>query len=136
VGLVLLGVAVHYATGSAREFRGGLLIVVAVAAVLVIAPVALDQRGPVAAVLAWGPLAWLGNISYGVYLWHWPVFLVLNRQRTGWTGLLLFGVRCASTLAVSVVSWWVIEQPVRQWRPRRVPPVPLGGATAATAPAG
>ena len=39
------GVAVlaHYATGSAREFRAGLLIVVAVAAVLVVAPVALDQ---------------------------------------------------------------------------------------------
>src|SRR3984893_10607309 len=34
VGLVLLGLAVHYATGGAREFRSGLLIVVAVAAVL------------------------------------------------------------------------------------------------------
>ena len=90
IGLVLLGVAVHYATGSAREFRSGLLIVVAVAAVLVIAPVALDQRGPVATVLAWGPLAWLGGISYGVYLWHWPIFLVLNGQRTGWHGLSLF----------------------------------------------
>jgi peptidoglycan/LPS O-acetylase OafA/YrhL len=135
VGLVLLGVAVHYATGSAREFRSGLLIVVAVAAVLVIAPVALDQRGPVAAVLAWGPLAWLGSISYGVYLWHWPVFLVLNGQRTGWHGLSLFAVRCAATLAVSVVSWWVIEQPVRKWRPVRVPLLPLAGATAATAAA-
>ncbi len=135
VGLVLLGVAVHYATGSAREFRSGLLIVVAVAAVLVIAPVALDQRGPVATVLAWGPLAWLGSISYGVYLWHWPVFLVLNGQRTGWHGLSLFAVRCAATLAVSVVSWWAIEQPVRKWRPVQVPLLPLAGATAATAAA-
>ena len=135
VGLVLLGLAVHYATGSAREFRSGLLIVVAVAAVLVIAPLALDQRGPVATVLAWGPLAWLGSISYGVYLWHWPVFLVLNGQRTGWHGLSLFAVRCAATLAVSVVSWWAIEQPVRRWRPVRVPLLPLAGATAATAAA-
>ena len=135
IGLVLLGVAVHYATGSAREFRSGLLIVVAVAAVLVIAPVALEQRGPVASVLAWGPLAWLGSISYGVYLWHWPVFLVLNGQRTGWHGLSLFAVRCAATLAVSVVSWWAIEQPVRKWRPVRVPLLPLAGATAATAAA-
>ena len=65
----------------------------------VIAPVALDQRGPVAAVLGWGPLAWLGGISYGIYLWHWPIFLVLNGQRTGWHGLSLFAVRCAATLA-------------------------------------
>jgi SGNH domain (fused to AT3 domains) len=135
IGLVLLGAAAHYATGTAREFRSGLFIVVAIAAVLVIAPVALDQRGPVAAVLAWGPLAWLGSISYGIYLWHWPIFLVLNGQRTGWHGLSLFAVRCAATLAVSVVSWWAIEQPVRKWQPAKVPLLPLAGATAATAAA-
>ncbi len=135
IGLALLAAATHYATGSAREFRGGLLIAVAIAAVLVIAPVALDQRGPVAAALAWGPLAWLGTISYGVYLWHWPIFLMLNGQRTGWSGMSLFAVRCAATLAVATVSWWAIEQPIRKWRPVRVPLLPLAGATAATAAA-
>ncbi len=135
IGLALLGAATHYATGSAREFHEGLLIAVAIAAMLVIAPVALDQRGPVAAVLAWRPLAWLGTISYGVYLWHWPIFLVLNGERTGWSGLSLFGVRCAATLAVAGVSWWVIERPVRRWRPVLVPLLPLAGATAATAAA-
>ena len=135
IGLALLGAAAHYATGSAREFHEGLLIAVAIAAMLVIAPVALDQRGPVAAVLAWRPLAWLGAISYGVYLWHWPIFLVLNGERTGWSGLSLFGVRCAATLAVAGVSWWVIERPVRKWRPVLVPLLPLAGATAATAAA-
>jgi peptidoglycan/LPS O-acetylase OafA/YrhL len=133
IGMALLAVAVHYATGSAREFRSGLLIAVAVAAVLVITPVALDQRGPVAAVLAWRPLVWLGTISYGVYLWHWPLFLLLNGERTGWSGLSLFGVRCAVTLAVSTVSWWLIEQPIRRWRPAEVPLLPLAGATVATA---
>jgi peptidoglycan/LPS O-acetylase OafA/YrhL len=135
LGLALVAAAAHYATGSAREFRGGLLIAVAVAAVLIVAPVALDQQGPVAAVLAWRPLVWLGTISYGVYLWHWPIFLVLNGERTGWSGLSLFGVRCAATLAVSTVSWWLIEQPVRKWRPARVPLLPLAGATAVTAAA-
>jgi peptidoglycan/LPS O-acetylase OafA/YrhL len=135
IGLALLGVAAHYATGSAREFHEGLLIAVAIAAVLVIAPVALDQRGPVAAVLAWGPVAWLGTISYGVYLWHWPIFLVLNGERTGWSGLSLFTVRCAVTLAVSIVSWWAIERPIRRWRPVLVPLLPLAGATAVTAAA-
>jgi peptidoglycan/LPS O-acetylase OafA/YrhL len=135
IGLALLGVVTHYATGSARDFHEGLLIAVAIAAVLVIAPVTLDQRGPVAAALAWGPVAWLGTISYGVYLWHWPIFLVLNGERTGWSGLSLFGIRCAATLAVSIVSWWAIERPIRRWRPVRVPLLPLAGATAATAAA-
>ncbi|HYZ69472.1 MAG TPA: acyltransferase family protein [Mycobacterium sp.] len=133
VGLAGLAALAHVATGSARDFGYGLLIVVAGAAVLVIAPVALDQNGPVARVLAWRPLVWLGAISYGVYLWHWPIFLAVNGERTGWSGWSLFGLRCAATLAVAAASWWLLEQPIRRWRPVIVPMLPLAGATAATA---
>lgn len=135
VGGAALAALTHYATGSAGEFRHGLLIVVAVAAVLVVAPVALEQRGMLARALAWRPLVWLGAISYGVYLWHWPIFLVLNGERTGWSGLGLFGARCAVTLAVAGVSYWAIEQPIRRWRPQRVPLLPLAAATVASAAA-
>ncbi|MCG7582217.1 acyltransferase family protein [Mycolicibacterium sp. OfavD-34-C] len=133
LGLVVLVLAAHGATGSAEEFRHGLLIVVAVAAVLVIAPVALDQDGPVARLLSAGPLVGLGAISYGVYLWHWPIFLLVNGERTGVTGWQLFALRCAATLAVAAVSWWLIEQPIREWRPVSVPMLPLAAASAATA---
>ena len=135
IGLAVLAAAAHYATGAAREFRGGLLIVVALAAVLVVASVALEQDGPVARVLAWRPLVWLGAISYGVYLWHWPIFLALNGERTGWSGWSLFALRCAATIAVAAASWWLLEQPIRRWRPVIVPMLPLAGATAATAAA-
>ncbi|WP_191496403.1 acyltransferase family protein [Mycobacterium simulans] len=135
VGLAGLAAVTHYATGSAGEFRRGLLIVVAIAAILVVAPVAMEQRGLVARILAWRPLVWLGTISYGVYLWHWPIFLALNGERTGWTGLALFGARCAVTVAVAFASWWLIEQPIRRWRPERVPLLPLAAATVATAAA-
>lgn len=133
VGLIMLATAARIATGTVEEFRGGLLIIVALAAVLVIAPVALDQDGPVARVLAMPPLVGLGAISYGVYLWHWPIFLVLNGERTGSSGWQLFALRCAATIAVAAVSWWLIEQPIREWRPVSVPMLPLAAATAATA---
>ncbi|WP_083342025.1 acyltransferase family protein [Mycobacterium talmoniae] len=133
VGLAVLAAAAHYVTGNAREFRAGSLTVVAVAAILVIAPVALHQDGLVARVLSWRPLVWLGAISYGVYLWHWPIFLVVNGERTGWSGWRLFAVRCAVTVVVAAVSWWAIEQPIRRWRPVFVPQLPLAGATIATA---
>jgi peptidoglycan/LPS O-acetylase OafA/YrhL len=135
VGLAMLAALAHYATGSAPEFRVGLLIVVALAAALVVAPVALDQDGLVARALALPPLVWLGAISYGVYLWHWPIFLALNGERTGWSGWPLFAVRCAATVAVATASWWLLEQPIRRWRPVIVPMLPLAGATAATAAA-
>lgn len=133
IGLAVLAAAAHYATGSADEFRHGLLTVVAVAAILVIAPVSLHQEGVVARALAWRPLVWLGGISYGIYLWHWPVFLVLNGERTGWAGWPLLGARCAATVAVAFVSWWAIEEPIRRWRPVTVPMLPLVGATMMTA---
>jgi peptidoglycan/LPS O-acetylase OafA/YrhL len=133
IGLAALAAAAHYAIGSSGEFRDGLLIAVALAAVAVIAPVALDQDGAVARVLAWRPLVWLGAISYGVYLWHWPIFLVVNGERTGWSGFPLFAVRCAATIAFATASYWVIERPIRGWRPVLVRLLPLAGATVATA---
>ncbi|MGA7051857.1 MAG: acyltransferase family protein [Mycobacterium sp.] len=135
IGLAGLAAAMHYAKGSAGEFRHGLLIGVALAAVLVVAPVTLEQRGAIARILALPPLVWLGAISYGVYLWHWPIFLALNGERTGWSGLPLFAARCGATLAVAGASWWLIEQPIRRWRPSRVPLLPLAAATVASAAA-
>lgn len=133
IGIAVLALAAHLATGSADEFHHGLLIVVAVGAVLVVAPVALDQDGYVARALAWFPLVTLGVISYGVYLWHWPIFLILNGERTGLSGWSLLALRCAVTIAVSWVSWWAMEQPVRHWRPQHVPMLRLAAATVATA---
>jgi peptidoglycan/LPS O-acetylase OafA/YrhL len=135
IGVAGLAAAAHYATGSATEFRHGLLIGVAIAAILVVAPVAMEQRGLVARILALPPLVWLGAISYGVYLWHWPIFLVLNGERTGWSGFPLFGARCGATLLAAGASWWLIEQPIRRWRPSGVPLLPLAAATVASAAA-
>ena len=135
LGLAMLAALARFATGSAGDFRAGLLLAVAVAAVLVVAPVALDQGGFVGRALACRPLVWLGAISYGVYLWHWPIFLALNGERTSWSGWRLFALRCAATVAVAAASWWLLEQPIRRWRPVIVPMLPLAGATAATAAA-
>ena len=132
-GIAVLAAAAHFATGDVSDFRHGLLIAVALGAVLVVAPVALDQDGYVARALACRPLVALGAISYGVYLWHWPIFLILNGERTGLTSWSLLAVRCAVTIGVSWLSWWLIEQPVRRWRPQHVPMLPLAAATVATA---
>lgn len=132
-GIAVLAAAAHLATGSAADFRHGLLIAVALGAVLLVAPVALDQDGYVARALACRPLVALGAISYGVYLWHWPIFLILNGERTGLTGWPLLALRIAITIGVSWVSWRFIEQPVRRWRPQHVPMLPLAAASVATA---
>ncbi|TSE00190.1 acyltransferase [Skermania sp. ID1734] len=133
-GLVGLAVAIHVAAGTAQQFQHGLLILVAVAAIAVIASVTVDQTSLVAKFLALRPLVALGAISYGVYLWHWPVFLALDGERTGLTGLPLFGVRVAATLAIATVSYWVVEKPIRRMRLVPAPLLPVGvGILAAAA---
>ncbi len=66
--------------------------------------------------LSIGPLVFLGRISYGVYLYHWPLFLAVNSSRTGLSGFSLLAVRLLLTLLVAVLSWRFVEEPIRQRR--------------------
>jgi peptidoglycan/LPS O-acetylase OafA/YrhL len=116
-------------------YRGGFalggLAVAAVLAHCVLRPQALLAR-----VLSVAPLVWLGKISYGVYLWHWPLFDLLNHERTGMTGTSLLMLRFAATLAAATASYVLLERPVRTGRwPFPMPRLsgPASGATATAA---
>ena len=72
--------------------------------------------GPVRAMFSWSALRALGLISYGVYLFHWPVFLVLSPQRTGLGQVPLFALQVAVTLVIALLSYVFIERPIRERR--------------------
>jgi len=74
------------------------------------------RRGAVTRLLSVPALRWAGLISYGLYLYHWPVFLVLSESRTGWHPWPLFGLRMLVTVAMACVSYFVLEMPVRRSR--------------------
>ena len=93
-------------------FEGGFLICAALAA-LVIADARLTEPGGFSRALAWPPLHFIGTISYGIYLWHWPVIVYLNGARTGLPTLPLDVVRIAVTLAVATASYYLVERPIR-----------------------
>ena len=84
------------------------------AVLVLIACAVQDRRSLVARVLAFPPFVWAGLISYGMYLWHWPIFAVLSEERVHWTGWRLTLLRFAVTLAVAFVSYHVLEQPIRK----------------------
>ena len=96
-------------------FQGGFLLC-AVLGALVLADVRQLHQGPLAKVLSLPPLRWIGSISYGLYLWHWPVVVYLNTPRTGLSGFALDAARIATTFAVATASYYLIELPVRQRR--------------------
>ena len=93
--------------------RGG-FAVAALAVAGVIPSVTLVPEGVIAKVLSVEPLRWLGRISYGVYLWHWPVQLTLTHSATGLRGSALILVRFVITVATAAASYYVLELPVRR----------------------
>ena len=120
VALMLLVVAcVVFPAGHGPAYQGALPLVAACSALLVLG---LQVEGPVRRLLSMRPFVGLGKISYGVYLYHWPVFVLIDRH--GWhvaVGWLLL-LKCAITLGVSLLSYFLVELPVRraEWLvPRR-----------------
>jgi peptidoglycan/LPS O-acetylase OafA/YrhL len=120
---------------SAFDYRGGFLLSALSAAAVILGAVSVP-RGPVARVLSLRVLVWIGTVSYGAYLWHFPVAIALDQTRTGLDGPALAALRFATTFALAAASFYLIERPVMYgtfWRSVRaaVPAVALVGATVA-----
>ncbi len=96
-------------------YQGGFLLVALATAAVILAS-ALQPRGVLARALSWGPLAYVGRISYGLYLYHWPLFLWLDHARTGLSGNELLLARLGATAAISVASFHLLESPIRARR--------------------
>ncbi len=123
----LVAAAVVLPSDGGVMYRGALPLV-GVASALLIA--GLQAPGPLRSLLALGPLVALGRISYGVYLYHWPIYVIVDEARTGLSGPALLGLRLAATGVAAALSYVLIERPIRSadWRPRPT----LAGALLAT----
>jgi peptidoglycan/LPS O-acetylase OafA/YrhL len=109
--VVVVGLWMSVSQQNPGLYVGGLLAVALVSAGLLLA--AVEGRWT-AAVLSWRPLVGLGKISYGVYLFHFPIFLALSGERVPWSTGPLFLLRAAVTLAMAVASYHLLELPIRR----------------------
>jgi len=131
-GLVaVLAAAVVTSDTEALYYHGGSLLFSIFAAALIVALVAGDQSTSVVhRAMRIRPLIWLGAISYGVYLWHWPITVWLQ-PRPGLEGVGLFAARLGLTLLIASASFILVERPIRRGvvgRIRLRPAIALIGA--------
>lgn len=126
VGLAAIGgllvLAVIMPDDEPFAYRGGLALVALLTTVAIagaVLPGSLLGRG-----LDVQPLRWIGERSYGLYLWHWPVFVLVAAflpdlapggagvwDPSAWT---IGGIAFAITLAAAALSYRFVEQPIRR----------------------
>ena len=99
-------------------YQGGYLAVALVTAGL-LAAVLLQPDGPVARVLSFAVFRYIGRISYGMYLWYFPLFAVLDRSTTGLSGWALFALRAGADVAAAAASYHLMEARLLRRRPAR-----------------
>ncbi len=132
------GTAALWATTSESStfaFSGGFLVA-SLAAGAVVLGCAVAPRSLVVRLLELPPLPQWGRISYGVYLWYWPVLLVMTGQRLHWGVYPLFLARVGVTVAIAALSYDLVEMPIRRgalkhWRSWVA--APIGAAAAISA---
>jgi peptidoglycan/LPS O-acetylase OafA/YrhL/lysophospholipase L1-like esterase len=94
-------------------YRGGFTLVDLMTAEL-IAVAVHPQARLVPRALAWAPLRWVGLRSYGIYLWHFPVFMVTRPQLdVPLDGLPLLVARFVLTMGLAALSYRFLETPIR-----------------------
>ncbi len=114
VGLVGLAAMVALTNGyTAFQYRGGTLLC-SILTLMVIAA-CVQPQGMVARALAAEPLVWVGKRSYSIYLWHYPLLLLMNPvaniNDTPWWQYIL---QVLLVVAVAECSYRFIETPFRK----------------------
>ena len=79
---------------------------------------ALETRpkSPIGALLSSGPVRWIGSISYGLYLWHWPLIIWLGDPRFRLAHHARQALEVLATFAIATLSYELVERPIREGR--------------------
>lgn len=131
--LVIPGLTIDAYTPWVWNWGGQTAITLSATALLALC--ADPRQGLLQRLLSWRPLVWLGERTYGLYLWHWPVAVIaqlLGVENQLVVGLIAFGV----TVVLAALSYRFIELPamrrgVRAFLPSVRRPVVVGAAVPA-----
>ena len=91
--------------------HGGFQLIGVLGAVLVAAAL---TTGSFSQAMATKPLVWLGSFSYSLYLAHWPIALLLNDDRLGFSGWPAAAAKFGASIAGGLVLHHLVEQPSRR----------------------
>lgn len=110
--LTSIGAFVVVGPYSAWMFNLGGMLFFALGAALLVLACADERPSWVHTVFGWRPLAYVGRLSYGLYLWHWPIWLAFGDGRIVGDATVNFVVCAVLTVGVAHLSYQYVERPV------------------------
>lgn len=94
-------------------YFGGMALASVLSALIIV--VAASGKGAFTRLFSLRPLVWAGKRSYGIYLWHWPLLVLLRLFLPSSTAVWIYpAVLVPLTFAIAALSYRFIEQPVRR----------------------
>ncbi len=119
----LIGIASTADFRSDWLYTGGFLVIAIATGIVVLALNGHDSFFTRTLSFRW--LRTLGLVSYGLYLWHWPIKVFVTGERLHLSDdqadrIELFVIRVALTAAATALSWYLIEQPFRRRKPESI----------------
>ena len=114
---LLLGYFVITGVLNEQYYKHGIVTLTAICVGVIIACLMNQQLTFVRRMLQTRILVWTGTISYGLYLWHIPVFFLVGRNPS-WSGVQIQSVRLAAVFAVAAASYYLIEKPFLRLKDR------------------
>src|SRR6185312_4350046 len=114
LGVVIVALGAVFADGPPDWIWNGGLVAIGASTLLIMVGALHVPGGLVGRALALAPVRWLGVISYSLYLWHWPVIVLMTGDSTGWSGASLLLARLGTMMTLSCLSFYVVERPLRR----------------------
>ncbi len=93
-----------------------------IAAAVVIVYFVVKPQGLGTRIIGLSALVLIGNMTYTIYLVHWPVFQAISPSTVQWPFWLVEVVRMAIVIPITLASWYLIEKPLMKWRRRTLDP--------------
>lgn len=122
MGLSAIAISVIFFSES-QQFPSYLAVLPVAGAFMVIISGLAEPTVKVARLLASPPLVWIGLVSYGWYLWHWPMLSFARIHSFGTENLARDIVAVSIGFLLAVSSYFLIELPCLQLRRMKMPPL-------------
>ncbi len=95
----------------------GVLLTVLTSLLLIVTTILAPIPGLVR-FLEYRPLVWMGNVSYGLYLWQVPILVLLDLEKLGLDPLLAVAIKVALIFTITFLSYRYLERPILKLKDR------------------